>query len=216
MSESTENRLKAFLERNRNRITNNTHRSDNDMILSALDDIPQEKIEKQTSPPVNKHIEIVDSRKMSQERSLENQIELIEKTIPTKGIEEMSFEYQPVSLFDVIGNVSYGDATRFSPKEISTPDIDFVQMQQAMERESQINNSPEKPIERKLDKEFEMINESKNNNAESLPSESITPQPNVTTNVRDKNKTEKQTKNFAKKTSSSISIQVIFLWEYDG
>lgn len=228
MSESTENRLKAFLERNRSRISNNTHRSDNNNILSALDESPQKKIETVTPPQsVSKQYNdnITNSRKDSQERSFEKHIELIEKTIPTRGIEEMSFDYQPVSLFDVIGNVSYGSGKiRFSPKENSIPEIDFPNIQQnVVEKESQFENSPERPIERKLDKEFDdMMSENKLDhnegagvvdNPNEVLIENIKKEVSEPEEIKKGNSTpqsvsaQRGKKNFIKKPTSSISTQ---------
>ena len=227
MNENTEGRLKAFLERNRSRLSNNTHRSDSNNILSGLDDSPQ-KIEQTTQPQsFNKqhNDNITNSRKDSQERSFEKHIELIEKTIPTRGIEEMSFDYQPVSLFDLIGNVSYGSGKfRFSPKENSIPEIDFVNIEHnVIDKEPVFHHSPERPIERQLHQEFDMMSESKHEgnrsvenhkSPENLPiednkevSEPKIVNPPEKTNISPVPTSVPKEKNFIKKPTSSISTQ---------
>lgn len=105
MSEDTQDRLKAFLQRNKNRITNPQQ--------EKLDTVQSYQTEKSHRIESSK-LDTTQSQKSAQ-NPLSNYIS--NKTPPQQQFYEkknlrsegMSFEHQPVSLFDVIGNNSYGE-----------------------------------------------------------------------------------------------------------
>jgi len=106
MSEDTQSRLKAFLERNKNRISGPT----NDNEKTTQNPKVQETTRRTDPSHTNKLLN--NSFSSSEPQGLENRIPTEssqQQRTTAKDFDGISFEYQPVSLFAVIGNTSYDD-----------------------------------------------------------------------------------------------------------
>jgi len=133
MSEDTQSRLKAFLERNKTRISG----SPNSNEKPTSNTKPQEPLQNFNSNQTNKLIN--DSFSSPDTKSFDNRIptESSQQRMNTaKDFDGVSFEYQPVSLFAVMGNGSYADERGFGRS-------DNVFQTQSSEDESMRHNSPE-------------------------------------------------------------------------
>jgi len=133
MSEDTQSRLKAFLERNKTRISGLPNSNEKPTSNTK----PQEPLQNFNSNQTNKLIN--DSFSNPDTKSFDNRIptESSQQRMNTaKDFDGVSFEYQPVSLFAVMGNGSYADERGFGRS-------DNVFQTQSSEDESMRHNSPE-------------------------------------------------------------------------
>ena len=188
MSEDTQNRLKAFLNRNKNRIAGSG--TENEETKTALAGSLRTRNDNQRfeSPPKYQH----PSNYPASPEPLNSDTRVLtlstDRNDRNNDVGNSTIDFRPVSLFDVIGNASYGGQGSTTNNSVMNHDGSKMHFSVA---HSVANSSPE----RRPDSEFNSINERRIINDTGLDKEftSARAHENGASPVRFKSNTEKET-----------------------
>ena len=156
MSDDTQNRLKAFLARNRSRISGpgaDTSDISNAYFSGSSTKTDADKLDM---------IQNISQTTKFPENSNKTLAQSLDEKRSGREFEGVSFEYQPISLFDVIGNTPYGEA------HDSTRNNSILQSEQFRNQGSDlysiVNTSPGRQTDRNAEYESQLTSGKKNQN----------------------------------------------------